>query len=102
MTDSIIDRLLDVIPIVSSRTKPPVFLVTDCLPGVWRGNLGGQEYVVIDRATEDIMRRTLAGATAGPLHVPYMTGIEFVGNGDLVALLLASATVKDNGGIGGS
>lgn len=87
--EPMIEQLLSNLPTLPEPTKPPVFLVTDRLPGVWRGNLDGVEYVVIDRATEDTMRRALAGVTVGPLQVPYMTGIEFRGDNDLVALLLA-------------
>lgn len=89
------DKLTAVIASLPMPTKPPVFLVTDRLPGVWRGNLDGQEYVVIDRSTEDTMRRTLAGGTAGPLQVPYMTGIEFREDDDLVARLLVQTLRRE-------
>lgn len=83
------EQFLSSLPTLPAPTKPPVFLVTDYLPGIWRGNLDGVEYVVIDRATEDTMRRALVGATVSPLQVPYMTGIEFREDNDLVARLLA-------------
>lgn len=72
--------------------KAPMILTTGKVAGVWRGSWQGQEYIVIDRAIEDQLRRWLATVPAATElfgGLPMM-GIQIAEDDNIVAILLAT------------
>jgi hypothetical protein len=98
LTGLTVDKILALAASLRGPEKPPVFLVTGLVTGCWRAEKDGQEYFIIDRATEDQVRRALTtNASRQDGSLPYYQGVEFWENDLLVTVLwLFASKLEDH------